>query len=423
MRRFLYISPFFPPNQRVGALAPLKIVRHLPEYGWEAVVLADQAPDIPADPQLAGLIPPRTPVDRGYSGRGPFSPSTTAEARRGQKKKTGLIDRISRWAAERDVLPIGDYGAYRKIALSAARRLLEKHPCDLIVAQSTPVAALLVGRELALETGLPLVSLFADPWRCCELRNRKRLPHTWIANAFHERRVIDASARAILYTERCRDDYRGLYPHRPPETFVSFHNGFDRDLQAHDWVGSLPSPSLLFFGTFGNVIRAEPLIRLLARAARSGGPSSGLRLFVTHSPSERDMALAAALGVAERITIIGHQPYAAAQAILEKADVLVEVNSTAQRIVAKTYDYLASSRPILSVGPEHPELARIFAEAGAALHVGPDELVKAVSFLDDCLAGAIPPRSRVASEKFSFRAQAQVIADAFDAAAAHGRTG
>lgn len=416
MPGFLYISPFFPPMRRVGALDPLKIASHLPHYGWQPVVLADQSPSEPADDALADFIPPEVIVDRSYSGREGFDYRPRCAAPSTAPAPT-LARRISRWASERDFLPIGDYGAFHKNALSNARSLLEKHSCDLIVAQSSPVASLLVGRQLALETGLPLVTIFGDPWRLCERRNLKRLPHTRIANFFHERRVIDASEKVLLYTEQCRDGYRAVYSHRPAETFVSFHNGFDRALQTQEWNGSMPSPSLLFFGTFGDVVKAEPLIRLLAKTSETGGRSAALQLVVTHPPSAEDMALAERLGVSRRITVIGHQPYAAAQAIFEKANVLVEINTTAQRIVAKTYDYLASSRPILSIGPGHRELERVFAQIGSALHAKPDELEKAVSFLDDCLEGVVPPRLRDASEEFSFRAQAQIIAAAFDAAA------
>ncbi|NRG19077.1 hypothetical protein HPQ64_15405 [Rhizobiales bacterium] len=416
MPNFLYISPFFAPMRRVGALDPLKITRHLPHYGWQPVVLADQSPSEPADDTLSDFIPPGMIVDRSYSGRQGFDYRPRVAEPTGARAPT-LAQRISRWASERDFLPIGDYGAFHKNALSSAKSLLEKNPCDLIVAQSSPVASLLVGRELALETGLPLVTIFGDPWRLCERRNPKRLPHTRIANFFHERRVIDTSQKVIVYTEQCRNGYRAVYSHRDLETFVSFHNGFDRALQTMDWSGSMPSPSLLFFGTFGDVVKAAPLIHLLAKTSETGGRSAALQLVLTHPPSAEDMALAESLGVSRRITIIGHQPYAAAQAIFEKADVLVEINTTAQRIVAKTYDYLASSRPILSIGPGHPELERMFTQIGSALHVRPDDLEKAVSFLDDCLAGVIPARPRGASENYSFRTQAQIIAAAFDAAA------
>ncbi|MFT5993917.1 MAG: hypothetical protein ACI82G_002922, partial [Bradymonadia bacterium] len=35
----LYITPYFPPATKVGALRPLKFVRHLGAHGWRVVVL------------------------------------------------------------------------------------------------------------------------------------------------------------------------------------------------------------------------------------------------------------------------------------------------------------------------------------------------------------------------------------------------
>ncbi len=56
MRPFLYISPYFPPDSRVGALRPLKFVRHLPSCGYRPVVLADAA-GASRDARLEAAVP------------------------------------------------------------------------------------------------------------------------------------------------------------------------------------------------------------------------------------------------------------------------------------------------------------------------------------------------------------------------------
>jgi hypothetical protein len=40
MPTVLLITPYFPPMSVVGAKRPLNLVRHLPRFGWQPVVLA-----------------------------------------------------------------------------------------------------------------------------------------------------------------------------------------------------------------------------------------------------------------------------------------------------------------------------------------------------------------------------------------------
>ena len=69
MRRLLYISPLFPPHTRVGALRPLKFVRHLPANGWIPTVLCDLQAKDPVNWDLVQTIPAEVEVVRDYGPR------------------------------------------------------------------------------------------------------------------------------------------------------------------------------------------------------------------------------------------------------------------------------------------------------------------------------------------------------------------
>ena len=69
LRRFLYITPFFPPMGRVGALRPLKFARHLPALGWAPVALADLRAGDGVNPELLGELPDSTIVEWDYGRR------------------------------------------------------------------------------------------------------------------------------------------------------------------------------------------------------------------------------------------------------------------------------------------------------------------------------------------------------------------
>lgn len=68
MRRYLLISPAFPPRSRIGARRALHLCRNLPGFGWQPVVLAAPPRDNHLDPRLAESLPPGLVVSHGYSG-------------------------------------------------------------------------------------------------------------------------------------------------------------------------------------------------------------------------------------------------------------------------------------------------------------------------------------------------------------------
>jgi hypothetical protein len=417
MRKFLYISPFFPPIRRVGALAPLKIVRHLPNHGWSPIILADQSPSLPIDAELGKLVPEDVIIKRTYSDRQFLSPGQQSALKSAPATDGQISSYIDKFAEGRDLSPLGDYHNWRNIAFKEACKLVEQYKPDLIVAQSTPVAALLVGQRIAKKFDLPLVSIFADPWRPCELRNKRRLPHTRLVNYWREKAVIEASSRVILYTPRCRDDYIRLYPAMPESKFVSFHNGYDPDLQHLAPTDETYKNSMLFFGTFGSTVKARHLIELLANAIARGGASSRIRLILTMELPAQDRLLAEELQVSDRIIIMDHQHYRHAQSVFSRVSMLVAINPTEQRIAAKTYDYIASGKPILSLGPPHKALSEMFDIVGSAKHLAYDDFEGAVDFLDAAIEGTMPERPSDKSRPFSFAMQAPIIAKAFDDAA------
>ena len=46
MRKVLLISYYYPPRPNIGGLRPHALAKHLPHYGWEAVVLTPGLPNV-----------------------------------------------------------------------------------------------------------------------------------------------------------------------------------------------------------------------------------------------------------------------------------------------------------------------------------------------------------------------------------------
>lgn len=405
LRRFLYISPYFPPAAKVGALRPLKFARHLPPLGWAPVVLADLAPG-PLDPELLPLVPPSAVVVRDYSrkagrrhrallrstwDRQRSIPEGEAERREPLGPEGWLAELGSRLSAlprmaeagslaallrpvrellagfeNPELLTLGPHVADIPHALGAGRRLLQRYRCEAILVNADPYAAMLVGRELSRETGLPLVLDLRDPWAPCELRRPLRpLPQRELAD-YLERLAVSAAARVILNTENAREAYLTHYPDLPAGRFCTIRNHADPSL--FDKPGE-PCGSeflLLLLGNLRRFVSGNALLEALAEVSRRDLGGQRVRLKVVGAAPREARELALDLGVEQCIQWCAPTSYRRVGALMHGADLLVSISHPGlQRIPAKTFDYLTSHRPILSV-TDNPELTHILDQAGGA---------------------------------------------------------
>jgi glycosyltransferase involved in cell wall biosynthesis len=338
MRRLLYVSPYFPPQSRVGALRPLKFVRHLPDQGWEPVVLCDLRRGDPIDADLLAAIPASTTVIREYGRR-----------------------------AARNERTLGEHGPDIPHAVAAGRRILARHPCAAILVNADPYAATLVGRKLALHGGLPLVLDFRDPWAPCELRRPMRPPLQRLVTDRLERMAVQAASRVILNTDAARDAYVEHYRDLPSTRFVTIRNHSDPEL-----IASTPAPApaaftLLLLGNLRRFVEGDVLLQALSELRRRGHSPARVRLRVVGRVPEAVWSQARQLEVADLLEVEPPIPYRQIGGVMQSADVLVAISHAGrQRIPAKVYDYLTTSRPIL-VATDNPELQQLLREAGGAV--------------------------------------------------------
>lgn len=139
MRRVLFVSPHFPPDSSAGTHRARLLTAHLPEFGWEAVVVTVDPRDYESriDTELAALVPSHVRVERVRA----WSP---------------------RWTRR---IGIGDLGL-RALARLRARcdELLRRESFDLVYITIYPSYPAVLGPGLKRRHGVPFVLDYQDPW-------------------------------------------------------------------------------------------------------------------------------------------------------------------------------------------------------------------------------------------------------------------
>ena len=374
MRKFLYITPYFPPQSQVGALRPLKFVRHLPAQGWLPVVLADLWPTDGVDTELPRLVPPEIAVTYDYSRRAAPTWQALQSGELTKARKVAAAQTVKwherllpRWLQDPDLIPLGEHSPDMPWAYRAALRLLEDNPeIEAILVNADPFAASVVGALLHKKTGLPLVQDFRDIWAPCKLRRPRRLlPQRWLEDKL-ERFCVENAAHMVINTQVSLDDYRAFYPDMPREKFSLIRNFYDAELVGHGTHPGFDRYTLLHLGNFSRFRIADPLVRAIARVVELGVPRDAIQVVSTGAYGDDAMRLAEELGVRDLFRLEPPVPYHKIGALCHAADLLVYVAEpdADQRIASKFYDYLGARRPVLAVS-DNPESGAILADHDA----------------------------------------------------------
>ncbi|HYE57030.1 MAG TPA: glycosyltransferase [Rhodothermales bacterium] len=436
----LLVTYYYPPSGGSGVQRPLKMSRYLPEFGCDVTVLT-VAPEHAAypdpDPSMLADVPAMVRVVRTrawdpyaayarLTGRAKGEAVGVGFARAGE---VGRKERLARWLRANVFLPDARVG-WVPFALREARRLHAEQPFNVVLTTAPPMSLHLVG--LALErTGLPWVADFRDPWT--DVYYLRELPRSGLARRLDlalERRVLGRATRLVAVSP----SLGRLLGAKVGRDATIIHNGFD----PADFVAAPPRVArggpftLSFVGNFLGQQNPEALWRVLDRLrATPGIPELRIR-FVGNVDSLVDASLDAhgLTGIVERRAYV---PHAEAVAEMGRASLLLlPINRApgAEAIVTgKLFEYVASGRPVLGIGPAEGDAAAVLAQTGAGALFDWDDEAGIEVYLKEHLeswvsgqprAGASPEAAATLSRRHQAGQMAEVLRDAAEGVRSSG---
>jgi glycosyltransferase involved in cell wall biosynthesis len=429
VKRVLVLTYFFPPIGGAGGQRPLRLVQHLRAHGYEPVVLSSpgQAEDrwTPEDAALARDIPHDVEVRRV-----PL-PEPSAGGSRGRLERiAGIPQPWSRWWADQLVREGCEIGS----------------SCDLIWVVMQPYQSARPAAELAAKLRLPWVADLADPWALDEMLIYPTALHRRVEMR-RMRRVLSSADGIIMSTPEAasrltkafcelrsrpigvgphgweRSDFAGPAPIRSDTSFRIVHTGY-----LHTELGLRQQRTarlrrMLGGGRDRAQIMTRSHVCLLKALEGLFTEQPHLRDRVElHLAGVQSRADREAVGSSSVVKMLGYVSHADSVALIRSADLLfLPMHSLPRGVRAglvpgKTYEYLASGRPILAAVPEG-DARDILAASGNAFICRPSDTAAMQEILTDriasFLAGKLDPQpvgdvadryeySRLAGELASF---------------------
>ncbi len=417
MRRVLILSYYFPPLGMGGTQRIAGFARHLPAFGWQPHILTVKPVAYFAnDPSLlAGLNAvsitrteswdPARLLARLRRADAPAGPPSTGQNRlRRLISATMLPDSKVLW------LPF---------AARAAQKLLREQPFDLIFSTGPPHSAHLLAARLSGKSGLPWVADLRDGWAGGNFQQGQTALHNTL-DAVLEKRTLNRAAGIVCVSPGLQTLIRRRLPDPPANLVIT--NGFDQQDFAEK-----PEPDacfdLVFVGTTGNFVDSAPVLQAV-RVFLQELPLSPKQFRLRFIGADLDGGLGKAVaeaGLQDYVELTGYLPHDRAVERLKRADVLLYLvtgSPSSDFVPGKTFEYLASGKPILAVCPPIDGL-RLLRPSGLVRHVLPDDLMGCVNalraFYTEFQRGITPQPERSYISRFERRRLTEQLARFFDA--------
>lgn len=426
MKRVLVLSYYFPPLGGVGAQRPLKFVKHLPAWGYQAVVVtgpvAAEVEWAPRDSVLHAEVPADV---RTLRAAGP--PPATSGNRHRLARWTGTWSPFHRWWQE-EATRVG----HEAVA-----------DVDVVYTMMSPFSTAAAAAAVARAGGKPWVADLQDPWALDEWTVYPTALHRRL-DTRRMRRDLRSAAAIVTTAREPAELLEAGFPDLAASRIVTIPWGWDRD----DFGGEVPPRSddafrVVYAGYThlerGRTHRARrPLRRMLGGAVKGLDilPRSHLYLMdaidrVGHLDPElarrTELHIAGpapvgdyALGGGARVHSYGYLPHDEAVALMRSADVLflpmhdLPRGTRTRTVPGKTYEYLASGRPILAALPDG-DARDLLAGAANVWLCRPTEVEAMAGALMEIAnaPGPAPGRAELA-ERFEWRELSRQLASVFD---------
>ena len=404
MKRVLIITYYWPPSGGSGVQRWLKMSKYLPENGWQPVIYTAEDAEYPVEDQsLEKDVAPEAEVIR----RPIVEPYTFYKKflgiKKGEKVKAGFINEGAKKTGWKESLSVWLRGNlfipdarcwWIKPSVRFLKKYLKEHPVYAIISTGPPHSMHLIAKALHKKLNIPWVADFRDPWT--DIDFYKDLKLTRCADRRHHRlenQVLTEATRVVTVGWDCA---KGLENHGAKNVAV-ITNGYDLGTNCVK-TDENSSPSnkktstftMSHIGIIGANRNPETFWSAISEIVETHhGTSLPIRIRLIGQVDNCVVESIKRHKIERFVEIIPYIPHNQVITEQQKSDILLLfVNNTPNAkgiLTGKLFEYMASGRPILSIGPEDGDSARILNETQTGVTVDFNDKEKMKSVILDLM--------------------------------------
>jgi len=395
----------FPPLGGIASVRASKVARYLEDFGWAPIIVAPRGAAYHEDRSLAV---PRAKLLRT---------SSLEWARAGFRKEMPLAANGSRPLFARisqslrtlvhSVLYIPDAQiGWFPFAIRAGRQAMREERVDALFSSSPPVSAHLIARRLHLDSGVPWIAEFRDLWTDWQWNGAWRQE----IDARFEMAIVRAATAIVTVSPTYASVLRG----RGARIVRTITNGFDpEDFAA---ANGAKSDVLTYVGTYYPETQDLSAVLGAFGALKREGRISHYRLQIVGDRSsalKRLVDEAGLVGSVRWTGFVSHEESIrrmfASRALLLAGPIVSDAPALRGNIAGKTFEYLATGKPIVFTGDLASDVAELLRPFPQALMVEQADLNGARAALLS-LEDDPRPSNRSGIERFTHRRLSETLA-------------
>lgn len=383
MRRVLIITYYWPPSGGSGVQRWLKMSKYLPKNNWQPVIYTAENAEYPVeDPSLEKDVCPqaeviRQPIVEPYSFYKKF-----LGLKKEQKVKAGFIDESGQQQGWKEKLSVWIRGNFFipdarcwwvKPSVKYLRKYLKDHPVDALISTGPPHSMHLIAMKLKEELGIPWIADFRDPWT--EIDYYKDLRLTKRSDRKHHRLEHEVLTKADKVVTVAQDWARRL-DNLGAHNAATIYNGYDPDSHANDPVALPEKFTITYLGVLSKAQNPGLLWETLGELVQHHVHfANDLVLQLVGQIDNTVLEDIAKNGLSRYLDLKPYIPHDQVSAVQRGSTLLLLLLLPDSEIRAKglltgkLFEYLASGRPVLCIGPEDGDAAKILTESRAGTTV------------------------------------------------------
>ncbi|MCH7724409.1 MAG: glycosyltransferase [Bacteroidetes bacterium] len=381
MKKVLFITYYWPPSGKASLHWPLKIMKHLPKYGWQpSVITVKEDTFSQQDETLSEDISPELKVIRTKS----YEPFNIYKKFIGKKEDHQLVasqtisksnrslsHRISIWLRMNLFIPDARVGWYFP-AVTSAIKLMKEEKIDAIVSIGPPHTTHLIGKKISKKSNIPHVPVFIDPWvNIIYYKEFKRSKATLAIDNYLEKAVLKNAKQVVFVTETMKNDYVKKYNFIKQKSSVLYW-GYDEE----DFKKVVIEKKQQEYKTLvhsGNIFSYQNPNHFWKQIKKENEKGNKIRIKFIGTVDPEIKKSITEEGLNEITEYCGFLPYYEMLKNISEADFLLVCASEPRHVPGKLFEYLRTGNPIIAFGNNNEEVKRILKNSNAGIIFNYDE--------------------------------------------------
>lgn len=401
MKRVLIITYYWPPTGGSGVQRWVKFAKYLPSLGWQPVIYTPENPEqLAVDHSLEKEIPEgveiiKTHITEPYELYKKFLHKSghtkeAVEVNPVNAQNKSLAQKAAMWVRGNLFRP-DPRCLWIRPSVKFLKKYLEEHPVDLIVSTGPPQSMHIIGRRLSMQTGLPWIADFRDPWT--KIFYFKHLSMTKATERWHhrmEKKVLDDATAVVAVSPLVQQEFQAMT--QTPVELIT--NGYDEcDFPDGKCEEATGGPDRDFVITHTGLFAADgnPTVLWDVLAEKCNKDENFKNLLKIKLIGKTDAQIISSIkdaGLSENLIDMGYQPHAAAISAQRTASLLIlplrKEPEYKAVLPGKLFEYLASWRPVLGIGQPDGAMSMILNTTKTGVVLNWEDRKSVGRFIDYC---------------------------------------